>query len=1078
MGARQVFIRALAPKLARNGVIVNELLLTEDQSNFEIAGHQFELIRNAKTNEPTSSSNPSASKLKFTLARPMEIGQIRQPTVAPAKAPPQAPTGAPTRAQASAPTQLFEQQQAFERSQARIDSSELQPQWITDLIQSAMLPLERQLNGIIEPLAAVQNELDKRAKQDRKRRSRSAKRIASERESSEQRLFEQGPTERSVADPSVGERSFAEHYAHEASFTTQIDVQPQIAHIPETVMVPIVSPEVEAQLARQSETLDKLNARLTEVKSNLGSLERIVSENFVTVIDAASAPTATPEPVNEALQKITSVSEQLQDLTTQMDHVKCNLGSLQQTVSENLATTNELRNTPEPASKEALDRLTEVANQLSALLQDMHARQISSEVSNQAMREELRAQEVSEVAWREQLRSQESSEVAWREQLREQIVELRDTVAATESSILNATETSLAKAQSAILAATESAVQKSSQLRQPVPKGTCPTSAALIANGHLQATVEVAPRTIRPAIQATAAPIAFAPVPEEVRSPVASPANVFSEPTFSEPAFSTPASSEANFTEPTFTEPKFESPVAEVAPLAFSPDVLGVKAEDSFEEELPPPASIRAVEIEQPNQFAQYVWNPEPTPLANAPAMEPITASDPVPFDNPWGVSPAPSQATAIDLTNTSANFIEETIEEIPSVEEATASALPSWWTDDDKTQFKDDTAASAAIASPWNVTSNFAEPKPVDWATESSDSRQDHSEGFATSADGFESASAWDVEAAYESAQLEPEVPASSQSSLVDFAALAATPSVEAASDASLKSDESSELSSLLQRFGIVREPDEQVEVAVPEVRKPILKAESQPTADEVAPAAKSAPSAFVADEESEAVMIDRTEVVRGDRDPIDLPEPVSAIPASTPPAESTEEESIEDYMKRLMARMRGGSVEEEAKPSAPAPVIAPAPSVSADSMSASKLALPSSAATERAPISTTGPFDPEEYVPKALAPEKTRNMAAMRELANTSARSAIQVSARRRYGTAIALKLAIALIGVGVGVTLVMINGLNVNIGLIATIASFLVALIWGFDAFSTLKPLLYAGAEAGESVAVDETQESPQV
>ena len=173
-------------------------------------------------------------------------------------------------------------------------------------------------------------------------------------------------------------------------------------------------------------------------------------------------------------------------------------------------------------------------------------------------------------------------------------------------------------------------------------------------------------------------------------------------------------------------------------------------------------------------------------------------------------------------------------------------------------------------------------------------------------------------------------------------------------------------------------------------------------------------------------------------------------------------------------MARMRGGSLEEEPKLSSPPPVaLAPAtPAPLVDSTSPSKISLPAPV-TERVPSSTTSPFNPEDYVPKALAPEKNRNMAAMRELANTSARSAIQVSARRRYGTAVALKLAIALIGLGVGVTLVMINGFNVNIGLVAAIASFLVALIWGFDAFTTLKPLLRTAGETIESAKPTEPE-----
>ncbi len=188
--------------------------------------------------------------------------------------------------------------------------------------------------------------------------------------------------------------------------------------------------------------------------------------------------------------------------------------------------------------------------------------------------------------------------------------------------------------------------------------------------------------------------------------------------------------------------------------------------------------------------------------------------------------------------------------------------------------------------------------------------------------------------------------------------------------------------------------------------------------------------------------------------------PEPVAT---TTPPQktsisssdeEGDEEESIEDYMKRLMARMRGDSDKEEAQPAA-----SPAPMQTATKAENTAVAQPLPApVTERANTTTT-PFNPEEYVPKALAPEKSRNLAAMRELANNSARSAIQVSARRRYGTAHCNEAGDRLDGLVVGGALIMINGFNVNIALIATIASFLVAVIWGIDAVSTIKPLLYA-------------------
>ena len=290
-----------------------------------------------------------------------------------------------------------------------------------------------------------------------------------------------------------------------------------------------------------------------------------------------------------------------------------------------------------------------------------------------------------------------------------------------------------------------------------------------------------------------------------------------------------------------------------------------------------------------------------------------------------------------------------------------------------------------------------------------------------------------------------------------------------------SLDSDESQELSSLLERFDFASEPISDDLVNPGGDHKSISEPLNEAIAADIP--TQDFASFVLQAEQDEIEMIDHSEAehVRAER--LVAPDPVAVQPdmdALSEPKGDEEEESVEDYMKRLMARMRGGSLEEEPKLSSPPPV-ALAPATSAppvDSTSPSKITLPAPV-TERVPSSTTSPFNPEEYVPKALAPEKNRNMAAMRELANTSARSAIQVSARRRYGTAIALKLAIALIGLGVGVTLVMINGFNVNIGLIAAIASFLVALIWGFDAFTTLKPLLRTAGETIESAKPTEPE-----
>lgn len=130
--------------------------------------------------------------------------------------------------------------------------------------------------------------------------------------------------------------------------------------------------------------------------------------------------------------------------------------------------------------------------------------------------------------------------------------------------------------------------------------------------------------------------------------------------------------------------------------------------------------------------------------------------------------------------------------------------------------------------------------------------------------------------------------------------------------------------------------------------------------------------------------------------------------------PAED-EEESIEDYMARLLKRVRGestgghgavASVPVAAKPAAPQPVATP----SADGESEPEEASPE---PNPAPMGTVSA---EEYVPKCQAPESHINMAAMRELAINSARTALAASADQRRRKTKALSVA-GLIGCVVG-------------------------------------------------------------
>lgn len=96
-------------------------------------------------------------------------------------------------------------------------------------------------------------------------------------------------------------------------------------------------------------------------------------------------------------------------------------------------------------------------------------------------------------------------------------------------------------------------------------------------------------------------------------------------------------------------------------------------------------------------------------------------------------------------------------------------------------------------------------------------------------------------------------------------------------------------------------------------------------------------------------------------------------------------EDESIESYMERLLMRVRGDGVAGSQSVMPVAPVAPPAPVAAAEVVAQ--------------PVAVAEPMQPEEYIPRSPAPEQS-NLAAMRELANSAARSAIQNHARTSGG------------------------------------------------------------------------------
>lgn len=380
------------------------------------------------------------------------------------------------------------------------------------------------------------------------------------------------------------------------------------------------------------------------------------------------------------------------------------------------------------------------------------------------------------------------------------------------------------------------------------------------------------------------------------------------------------------------------------------------------------------------------------------------------------------------------------------AVSEPPSSSLPNWWVDDESEESSANQPVAPQAVEPPNDYDSVGEPIAPD-------SRQVSSPAIADELSKVEEPS----EEFYGLAQLSLEDHLREAEPLP--AGLVHNPQMEAAKETPPKPDADGEFIGFGEPFA----------------------AHPNPTSGNAIPpdrASGSSPEPVVAlpvvDE------VDEDEVAATEESPI----PLSGSTYSNAEEEEDEDGSVEEYMRQLLARMRGVP-EAEVELSKPAATVAAAPSSGTSATPADR---PAAAAHPRAHIErpmpsqnpeseaspttsydpatqaisaeVTEPFDPEKYMPRTLGPERSKSLAAMRELANSSARTAIHRSTRQRHVSSILLKAVIAIVGLLVGIVLVGINGFNMNIGLVATVASFLVAAVWGYDSISSIRPMLQNG------------------
>lgn len=186
----------------------------------------------------------------------------------------------------------------------------------------------------------------------------------------------------------------------------------------------------------------------------------------------------------------------------------------------------------------------------------------------------------------------------------------------------------------------------------------------------------------------------------------------------------------------------------------------------------------------------------------------------------------------------------------------------------------------------------------------------------------------------------------------------------------------------------------------------------------------------------------------------PNEAPSPHEASLVSQKDTEDeSQEESIEEYMQRLLHRVRTGS---DAASSPVASLKTPSsvsnPVGSGKSRVAASLGLDVEKAIPQP--ETLAPLTQESFVPRQQAPEHRNDLTALRELANSNARRAISRSDSQRTSSAFYFKLAVTGVAVTSAVVLLMLNGLKLNMPFAGMISAVIVSFLWGYDCLNHFK------------------------
>jgi hypothetical protein len=168
-------------------------------------------------------------------------------------------------------------------------------------------------------------------------------------------------------------------------------------------------------------------------------------------------------------------------------------------------------------------------------------------------------------------------------------------------------------------------------------------------------------------------------------------------------------------------------------------------------------------------------------------------------------------------------------------------------------------------------------------------------------------------------------------------------------------------------------------------------------------------------------------------------------------------DEESIDDYMARLLERVRGVTSE------TPYAAESSRRGDREEPSSQETIPLRSEAEAPAPRVASAKHREPVELSPRAVAPEKFVDLTAMRELANLSAQNAIDHHSRKVLRRVVLTKLIVSLMGLVAGGALLWIwRYASSQLAFSAAMASFVVALFWGIQYYVLVAPRVWRRRE----------------